>query len=128
MLSFMKHRFLFNPSTCLPFLIFFYSVLPSSHANTFHSPFPSFINSNPTTSTKSPVSSTSQPTRVTRPPTYLQDYHCHSTTLASTATLYPLFGVLSYDKLSPSHCALVHTISSHVEPTSYTQATMIPEW
>ena len=101
------------------------SVLPSSHASTFRSPFPSFTDFNPATSTKSLVSSTFWPTRVTRPPTYLQDYHYYSTTLASTSTLYPLSGVLGYDKLSPSHRALVHVISSHVEPTSYTQATMI---
>ena len=104
------------------------SVLPSSHASTFHSHFPSFIDSNPTTSTKSPVSSTSRPTRVTRPPTYLQDYHCYSATLASTTTLYPLSSVLGYDKLSPSHRALIHAISSHVESTSYTQVAMILEW
>ncbi|RVW93254.1 Retrovirus-related Pol polyprotein from transposon RE2 [Vitis vinifera] len=103
-------------------------VLPSSHANTFHSPFLSFTNLNPSTSTESHVSSTSWPTRVTRPPTYLQDYHFYSTTLASTSALYPLFGVLGYDKLSLSHHALIHAISSHIEPTSYTQAAMIPEW
>ncbi|KAL6346508.1 hypothetical protein AAG906_000126 [Vitis piasezkii] len=104
------------------------SVLSSSHASTFRSPFLSFTNSNPATSTESHVSSTSWPTRVTKPPTYLQDYHFYSTTLASTSTLYPLFGVLGYDKLSPSHRALVHAISSHVEPTFYTQAAMIPKW
>ena len=128
MLSFMKHHFLFNPTVCLPFFFFSDSVLPSSHANTFRSHFPSFTDSNLTTSTKSPVSSISRPTSVTRSPTYLQDYHYYSTTLASTSTLYPFFGVLDYDKLSPSHRAHVHAISSHVEPTSYTQATMISEW
>ncbi|KAL6347590.1 hypothetical protein AAG906_026116 [Vitis piasezkii] len=35
--------------------------------------------------------------------------------------------VFCYDKLS-SHRALVHAISSHVEPTSFTQAVEIPEW
>ncbi|KAL6313684.1 hypothetical protein AAG906_010102 [Vitis piasezkii] len=95
---------------------------------TFHSLFPSSTNSNPTTSTKSLISSTSRPTCVTKPPTYLQDYYCYFTTLAPIFVLYPLFSVLGYDKLSPSHRALIHAISSHVEPTSYTQATMIPEW
>ncbi|RVW53767.1 hypothetical protein CK203_112885 [Vitis vinifera] len=103
-------------------------VLPSSHANTFRSLFPSFIDYNPATTIESPVSFISRLTRVTRPPTYLQDYHYYSTTLTSTSTSYPLSGVPGYDKLSPSHRALVHAISSHVEPTSYTQATMISEW
>ena len=104
------------------------SVLPSSHANTFRSLFPSFTYYNPATTIESPVSFISRLTRVTRPPTYLQDYHYYSTTLTSTSTSYPLSGVPGYDKLSPSHRALVHAISSHVEPTSYTQATMISEW
>ena len=104
------------------------NILPSSRASTFHSLFPSSTNSNPTTSTKSLISSTSRPTCVTKPPTYLQDYYCYFTTLAPIFVLYPLFSVLGYDKLSPSHRALIHAISSHVEPTSYTQATMIPKW
>ena len=104
------------------------SVLPSSHASTFCSHFPSFTDSNPTISTESPVSSTSRPTHVTRPLIYIQDYCYYSTTLASTSTLYPLSSVLGYDKLSPSHRALIHAISSHVESTSYTQVAMILEW
>ncbi|KAL6348711.1 hypothetical protein AAG906_019446 [Vitis piasezkii] len=102
--------------------------IPSVFLGTFCSHFPSFTDSNPTISTESPVSSTSRPTRVTRPLIYLQDYHYYSTTLASTSTLYPLSSVLGYDKLSPSHCALIHVISSHVELTSYTQVAMILEW
>ena len=130
MLSFMKHCFLFNPTTChLPFMIFFLTI--SFHhlvlAPFIHF-FPSSTNSNPTTSTKFLISSTSRPNCVTKPPTYLQDYYCYFTTLAPIFVLYPLFSVLGYDKLSPSHRALIHAISSHVEPTSYTQATMIPEW
>ena len=36
--------------------------------------------------------------------------------------------MLCYDKLSSYHRALVHAISSHVEPASFTQAIEIPKW
>ena len=36
--------------------------------------------------------------------------------------------MLCYDKLSSYHRALVHAISSHVEPASFTKAIEIPKW
>lgn len=39
-----------------------------------------------------------------------------------------LFSVISYGNFSPSHRAFLSSISSHVEPTSYSQAVKDPKW
>ena len=43
-------------------------------------------------------------------------------------TTQPFSHVLSYDRLSSNHKAFVCAISSHFEPTIYSQATKVPEW
>ena len=104
------------------------NVLPSAHRSTFSSPFPLVNDLAPTSPKQNPITAHSHPSRVTKPPSYLRDYHCYTTVSQPTHVPYSLSSVLSYDKLSSSHHALVHAISSHVEPTSFTQAVAIPKW
>ncbi|RVW26515.1 hypothetical protein CK203_057102 [Vitis vinifera] len=47
---------------------------------------------------------------------------------STSSVTYPLSRVLDYGNLSSSHRALVHAISSHMEPTSFSQAIVISEW
>ena len=104
------------------------NVLPSAHRSTFSSPLTLVNDPTPTFPKQNLVTTPSCPSQVAKPPSYLQDYHCYATVSQPTPVLYPLSSVLSYDKLSSSHRALVHAIFSHVEPTSFTQAVEIPKW
>ena len=81
----------------------------------------------PTSPKQNSVTTPSRPSSITKPPSYLRDYHYYATISQPISVLYALSSVFCYDKLS-SHHALVHAISSHVEPTSFTQAVEIPEW
>ncbi|RVW88895.1 Retrovirus-related Pol polyprotein from transposon RE2 [Vitis vinifera] len=101
---------------------------PKAIQSTFSSPFPLVNDLAPTSPKQNPITAHSHPSRVTKPPSYLRDYHCYATVSQPTHVPYSLSSVLSYDKLSSSHHALVHAISSHVEPTSFTQAVAIPKW
>ena len=57
-----------------------------------------------------------------RPHEYLKDYHCNlNVSNTSSNVKYPLNSVLSYNKLSPSYTSFVMSISSHVEPNTYTE-------
>ncbi|RVW51926.1 Retrovirus-related Pol polyprotein from transposon RE2 [Vitis vinifera] len=103
------------------------NVLPSAHRSTFSSPLTLVNDPTPTFPKQNLVTTPSCPSQVAKPPSYLQDYHCYATVSQPTPVLYPLSSVLSYDKLSSSHRALVHAIFSHVEPTSFTQAVEIPK-
>ncbi|KAM2039353.1 hypothetical protein ACFX1T_012806 [Malus domestica] len=79
-------------------------------------------------------------TRTTHPPRYLQQYHIDATlpsrslpssnsALPNTGgTSHPLFTVLSYDRLSPTHCAFTTSISVATEPRSFAQASSDPKW
>ena len=93
-------------------------------------PLPISISSNDSTNPSfSPTSlSLDRPTRSRRAPSYLQDYHCSSTSFASQSTCHPLSQVLDYHKLSTPHTTLVNAISSNFEPTTYAEAAVIPEW
>ncbi|RVW37753.1 Retrovirus-related Pol polyprotein from transposon RE1 [Vitis vinifera] len=93
-------------------------------------PLPISISSNDSTNPSfSPTSlSLDRPTRSRRAPSYLQDYHCSSTSFASQSTYHPLSQVLDYHKLSTPHTTLVNAISSNFEPTTYAEAAVIPEW
>ncbi|KAL6325299.1 hypothetical protein AAG906_023144 [Vitis piasezkii] len=62
-----------------------------------------------------------RPTRSRRTPSYLQDYHCSSTSFASQSTCHLLSQVLDYHKLSTPHTTLVNAISSNFEPTTYVE-------
>ncbi|RVW75830.1 Retrovirus-related Pol polyprotein from transposon RE1 [Vitis vinifera] len=72
--------------------------------------------------------STSSRTRIHYPPYYLQDYHCYSTIVESSSTSHPLSQVLSYHNLFSTHSTFIYALSSHIEPTSYSQVTNIMEW
>ena len=102
-------------------LIFFYDLVL---------PLPISISSNNSTNpSSSPISSSlDRPTRSKRTPSYLQDYHCSSTSFASQSTCHPLSQVLDYHKLSTPHTSLVNAISSNFEPSTYVEAAVIPEW
>ena len=107
-------------------------VLPSSFSHTFHQPFlpshgPSLISPSSETPTLSPPSH-SHPIHVTPPPSYLKDFYYYSTTSHSSSHSYPFFDVLGYAKLFSSHHALINVISSHVGPTFFSQAIVIPKW
>jgi len=68
-------------------------------------------------------------TRPKRPPKYLKDYHCNLNVSSTSSTVkYPLNSVLSYDKLSPSYKPFVMSISSHVEPNTYSKAVKYDCW
>ena len=74
--------------------------------------------------------------RVKQTPGYLHDYHCYHATSTSDPTSsstasgipYSLSSVLSYDHLSPSQKLFSLSVSTLVEPTSYTQAVKHEEW
>jgi len=63
------------------------------------------------------------------PPEYLKDYHCNLNIFnTSSRVKYPLNSVLSYDKLSPSYNPFVMSISSHVEPNTYSEVVKYDCW
>ena len=68
------------------------------------------------------------PHKTHKTPSYLQDYHCYSNSFFFSSTFHPLSKVLIYEKLFPSYYAFVHVVSSHVEPTTYSQAILISKW
>jgi len=62
-------------------------------------------------------------TRIKKPPEYLKDYHWNlNVSNTSSRVKYPLNSVLSYNNLSPSYKSFVMSISSHVEPNTYSEA------
>ena len=83
--------------------------------------------------------------RPSKPPSYLQDYHCQ---MAITDTAFPaissshagpsmpsssgkpyaLSSTLSYSYLSPSHKFFALALTTMSEPTSFAQASQIPDW
>jgi len=68
-------------------------------------------------------------TRINRPPDYLKDYHCNlNVSSASSRVKYPLNFVLSYSNLSPSYKSVVMSLSSHVEPNTYSKAVKHDCW
>ncbi|XP_075473941.1 uncharacterized protein LOC142504998 [Primulina tabacum] len=70
-----------------------------------------------------------RPHRNSTKPAWLSDYHCYATTSSSSSsTFHPLSSVLSMHKLSSSYQVLVNNISSIVEPDTFSQAVMKPEW
>jgi len=63
-------------------------------------------------------------TRPKRPPEYLKDYHCNlNISNTSFRVKYPLNSVLSYDKYHH-----LMSISSHVEPNTYSEAVKYDCW
>jgi len=61
-------------------------------------------------------------TRPKRLPEYLNNYHCNlNVSNTSSRFKYPLNFILFYDKLSLSYKPFVLSISSHVEPNTYSE-------
>jgi len=68
-------------------------------------------------------------TRPKRTPEYLKDHHCNlNVSNTSSRVKYHLNSVLSYDKLSSSYKPFVMSISSHVEPNTYSEAVKYDCW
>ena len=82
----------------------------------------------PNTNSSPPSNSNSRPSSVTKPPSYLKDHHCSSISSVTYSTYHPLSNALNYEKLTPNHWTFVHSISSHVKPTTYSQVVVIPKW
>jgi len=62
-------------------------------------------------------------TRIKRPLEYLKDYHYNlNVSNTSSRFKYHLNYVFSYNKLSPSYTSFVMSLSSHVEPNTYSEA------
>lgn len=61
-------------------------------------------------------------------PIHLKDYHCFLVNSSSSSTTHPLKSVLSDQKLSPTYKAFVHSVSSIIEPHTFSQAVVHPEW
>ena len=107
---------------------FSYRVLPS------HSLLDPYLISTPSpiqsslSSNDAPLSTSSRSHRVTKSPSYLQDFHCYFVSHVHHSISHPLSSVLAYDKLSPTHRAFVCSISSRIEPATYSQAAISPDW
>ena len=68
-------------------------------------------------------------TRTKIPPEYLKVYHCNlNVSNTSFRVKYPLNFVLSYNKISPSYKSFVMSISSHVEPNTYSEIVKYVCW
>lgn len=123
--------------------------LPTSSSTPTSSPLTALPTSSPTPPSSStlhaslstpPSPSTSLPEeplspRHRRPPPYLDDDYCNQvhanpppSTQAMKGTRYPLSSTLTYHRLSPSQMAFLVSISSQVEPNSFSQAVQHKEW
>ena len=94
-------------------------------------PEPSYIDSpSPTSPISPPIIRKS--TRTTNPPSHLQDYVCNNTSTSlpalSVNVKYPISDSLSYTNVSSSHCAYSLSIDSHIEPTTYDEASKHTCW
>ncbi|CAL8995604.1 unnamed protein product, partial [Prunus brigantina] len=70
--------------------------------------------------------------RICQPPIKLLDYHCYNTHVNASSvnkgTRYPLSHYLTYSNISHPHNVFIASISIVEEPTSYSQASLIPYW
>ena len=125
-------------------------ITPSPDISNSQSSSPHFLAPNSPLSTPSPpqplhspsslVSPSHRTTRTRRAPEYLQDYHCHQTTLTApippldqllcspSGTTSPLHNTISYQHFSPTYKAFSTTISTHIEPKTYKQALKELRW
>ncbi|XP_073017747.1 uncharacterized protein [Primulina eburnea] len=109
----------FSPSVDSNF--FSDSVLPTQ------APFSSHPLNDPAASSNNDV--VACPHRVPNKPAWLTDYQCYAIASSPpTSTTHPLSYVLSNHKLSIPYQILVHNISSIVEPNTFSQAVVKPEW
>jgi len=105
--------------------------IPSNTSQPTSSPASSTVSITPT-SDSSPKIRKSETTCTT--PTLLKDFHCqfHCSSSSSSSNSgnikYPLSSVLSYNSLSPNHLKYTLALSTSIEPKSYKQAILSPEW
>ncbi|XP_073128290.1 uncharacterized protein [Henckelia pumila] len=67
--------------------------------------------------------------RLISKPIHLRDYQCYVVNHhTKSSTAHPLSSVLNDQKLSPYFCVFVSNISSIIEPQSFYQAVVLPEW
>ena len=122
--------FTFIPQVAESSNFFFDRVLPCHIPNVTHSYFID-VNANSTTTMIAPSSQnleSSWPSRVIKPSSYLKDFRCYPVSHNNVPIAHPLSHVLSYNLLSSNHKAFVCAISSHFEPTTYSQVAKVPEW
>ncbi|KZV44334.1 hypothetical protein F511_18136 [Dorcoceras hygrometricum] len=93
-------------------------------------PIQYFVNKSTAPPDPTPLNSQQQSRskRTSHPPHHLQDYHCYMISSPSTSTAYPLCSFVDYSNLSPSHRNFVNNVSSVIEPTTFSQAVVLPEW
>ena len=59
---------------------------------------------------------------------YLHDFHTSSTHTNNVSTKYPISNFVSYKSLSSTFKKFVFSVSSHMEPQSYVEASKHPCW
>ena len=105
--------------------------IPSNTSQPTSPPSSSTVSITPT-SDSSPKIRKSE--RIRKAPAFLKDFHCQFHCLASSSSSnsgnikYPLSSVLSYNSLSPNHLKYTLALSTSIEPKSYNQAILSPEW
>ena len=74
-------------------------------------------------------------TRTKQTPMWHKDYimstnanHFTSDSHSSSGTHYPISNFLSLSRLSSAHCTFLANITGHIEPQSYDQAVLDPQW
>lgn len=78
-----------------------------------------------------PINSRSH--RKITPPSYLSDYHCYllaslSNQPTSDSVTHPISNSINYQRVSESHRKFALSISSHIDPVSYSQAMRSQVW
>ena len=67
-------------------------------------------------------------TRSRRPPTYLEDFQTDLPAIHNVSSNYPLRNYVSYHALSPGFKHMILSISSHMEPRNYNEASQQTYW
>jgi len=90
-----------------------------------NSPQPEFVVNSPSNNNEQSILRKTD--RIKKLPGYLKDFHCNNVS-STTNNLYHLSKYLSYDNISPFHCAFISSITTNHEPSSYSQAVQHECW